>query len=120
MVGEETRHARILGEERLDEIGMKHRVELAFGQHRLDRFVVQQAGIFDVRRQADFDVILDLRDPLNAVERHAVFALQDTAHPEHRRCHHRLDADPAVFQVGRLLDALRRVDEHEAVAEAAM
>ncbi|HEX5516820.1 MAG TPA: hypothetical protein VFX32_04405 [Pseudolabrys sp.] len=60
---------------------MKHRVELALGQHRLDRFVIRQAGIFDVRWQADFDVVLDLRDPLDAVERHAVFALQDAAHP---------------------------------------
>ena len=36
VIGEETRHARVLGNKRLDEIGMKHRVEIAFGQHGFD------------------------------------------------------------------------------------
>ena len=38
VVGEQARHARVLGEKRLDEIGMENRVELALGQHGLDRF----------------------------------------------------------------------------------
>ena len=55
-----------------------------------------------------------------AVERHAVFVLQDAAHPQHRGGHQRLDADLAAVQVGGLGDALAGIDEHEAVAEAAM
>src|SRR5262245_964493 len=50
VIRKETRHARISGEKRLDEIGMKHRVELPLGQHGLDRFIIRQTGIFDVRR----------------------------------------------------------------------
>ena len=69
---------------------------------------------------ADVDIVVELGDPFDAVERHAVFVLQDAAHPQHGGGHQRLDADLAAFQVGGLGDALAGVDEHEAVAEAAM
>ena len=52
VIGKQPRHARVPGDKRLDEIGVEDRIELAFGQHGLDRFVVRQAGIFDVGRQS--------------------------------------------------------------------
>ena len=70
--------------------------------------------------RADFDVVFDLGNPFNAVERHAIFMLQNAAHPQHRGRHHRLHADLATAQVGGLADAFRRVDEHEAMPETAM
>ena len=81
VVGEQARHARVFGEERLDEIGMKHGVELALGQHGLDRFLLGQQLVFDIGRQRHVDVVVELGHPFDAVERHAVFALQDAAHP---------------------------------------
>ena len=52
--------------------------------------------------------------------RHAVFVFEDAAHPVDRGDQERLDADLLADQVLRRLDALAGVDEHEAVAEAAM
>ena len=71
-------------------------------------------------RQGDFDVVLDLRNPLDAVQRHAVFVLENAAHPEHGAGHQCLHTDLAAFQIGGLADALGGVDEHEAVPEPAM
>jgi hypothetical protein len=99
---------------------MKNRIEFAFGQHRFDRFLVRQAGILYVFRQRDLDVVFDFSDPLDAVQRHAVFMLQDAAHPQDGGGHHRLDADPAAAQVSGPCDALRGVDEHEAMPKPAM
>ena len=42
-VGEQAGHTRVVSEKRLDEIGMEDRVELALGQHGLDRLVIRQA-----------------------------------------------------------------------------
>ena len=68
----------------------------------------------------DIDVVIEFGDPLDAVQRHAIFVLEDAAHPQHGAGHQRLHADLAALQVGGLVDALGGVDEHEAVAEAAM
>ena len=69
-----------------------------------------------VRRE--LDVLVELGEPFDRLVRHAVLVLEDAAHPMPGRHQERLDADLAADQVLRLLDALRRVDEHEAVAEA--
>ena len=88
VIGQQPRHARIAGQERLDEIGMKHRVEFAFGQHDLDRFVIPHHRIFDVRC-----MVTPTSPSISAthsidIQRHAVFMLQDAAHPQHRGGHH--------------------------------
>ena len=99
---------------------MDHGVELALGEHRLDRFIVREARELEPGRRREVDVLVELGDPFDRGMRHAVFLFQQPAHPVDRGDEERLDADAAADQVGRLLDPLRRIDEHEAVAEAAM
>jgi hypothetical protein len=60
---------------------VKNRIEFTFRQHGFDRFVIGKAGIFDIRRQGDLHIILDLRNPLDAIQRHAVLMLENAAHP---------------------------------------
>ena len=61
-----------------------------------------------------------LAQPLDRFVRHAVVVLQDAAHPQTRGEHEALGADCAADQIGRLADALGRIDVDEAVAEAPM
>ena len=99
---------------------MDQRVELALGQHVLDRLVVRQPRDLEVGRRREIDVLVELGEPFDRFVRHAVFVLEDAAHPVDRGDQERLDADLLADQVGRLLDALGGVDEDEAVAEAAV
>ncbi len=113
-------HPRIAGGERLDDARMDHGIELALGEHGLDRFIVGEPRQLEPRRRREVDVLVELGDPFDRGVRHAVLLLEEAAHPVDRGDEKRLDADAAADQVGRLLDPLRGIDEHEAVAEAAM
>src|SRR5262249_9001475 len=64
--------------------------------------------------------ILDLGNPLDAIQWHAIFMLENAAHPQHRRRHHRLHADFSAVQIRRLRNAFCSVDEHETVSKTAM
>ena len=120
IIRKQPRHARILFEERADEIGMQQRVDLAVGQHLLDGSVMRQAHDLEPRGAVEIDRLVELAEPLDGFERHAVFVLENAAQPDQRGRLKLLEADLASGQVGRLADAFRRIDEHEAVAEAAM
>ena len=69
---------------------------------------------------SEFDVLIEFREPFDRFMRHAVFVLEDAAHPMAGRDQVRFDPDPAADQIGRLLDSLLGIDEDEAMAEAAM
>src|SRR5882757_1597533 len=99
---------------------MDQRVDLALRQHVLDRLVVRQPGDLEIGGRGEFDILVELGDPMNRFNRNAVFVLEDATHPVDRGDEERLDADLLADQVLWRLDALARIDEHEAVAEAAM
>jgi hypothetical protein len=92
----------------------------ALGQHLLDALVVAQASQLEIGRLVELDAFIELGEPFHRPVRHAVFVLEDAAHPQDRRRLELLDADLLADQIGRLGDALGRVDEDEAVAKAAM
>ena len=99
---------------------MDQRIDLALRQHVLDRLVVGQARDLEPGRRREVHILVELGDPFDGFVRHAVFMLEDAAHPVDRRHEEGLDADLLAYQVVRRLDALAGVDEHEAVAEAPM
>ena len=71
-------------------------------------------------RRVEGDVLAAVDDPGVLPVRHAVVLFQDAAHPDVAGRHEVGAADRLADQVLRRLDAGRGVDEHEAVAEAAM
>ena len=119
-IGKQPRHARILFHQRMNEIGMQQRIDLTLGQHALDRAVVGQAHDFQARRPGELKGFVKFADPFDGFERHAVFMLQDAAHPDDRGRLELLEPDPAAGEIGRAADALLRVDEDEAVTKAAV
>src|SRR5262249_50874495 len=71
-------------------------------------------------RRREIDVLVELTEPLDRFVRHAVVVLEDAAHPQPGGEQIALGPDLAADEVGRLADALRRIDEDEAMKEAAM
>ena len=59
-IREQPADARILGGEGLDDAGMDHRIELALGQHGLDRFRVRQPRDLQVGMRRELDVLVEL------------------------------------------------------------
>ncbi len=113
-------HAGPSVDDRLDDVGMQHGVELALRQHRLDRLVVGQAGQLQAGRRREADVLVEFGEPFDRLMRHAVFMFEDAAQPERRGDQIEFHADLLADQVGRPGDVLRSVGEDEAVPEAAM
>ena len=120
IIGEETRHIRIAFKERINQIGMQHGIELARDQHFLDIFVVGQAGELQIIRRYEFDIFVDFRKPFAALMRHAIFMFQNATQPEDRRDLIGFHADLFADEIFGRFNALVRIDEDEAVAEAAM
>src|SRR5262249_44821045 len=119
-VRKQARHARVLLHQRLDQIGMDHGVEAALREQAFDRLVVRELADLEAGRRLELDRLVEFRHPFDRLLRHAVFVLEDAAHPDDGGGLELLDADLLADQVGRLADALAGVDEHEAVTEAAM
>jgi hypothetical protein len=119
-VREQPRHPRILLYQRLDEIGMQTGVELALGEQAFHRLVGRKLGDLQAGRRRKVDRLVKLGHPFDRLRRHAVLGFEYAAHPDDRGGLELFDADPFADQVGRFGDALAGVDEHEAVAEAAM
>ena len=102
VVGEEPADALVPGGEGLDHARMEDGVELALGQHGLDRFVMRQARDLHVGRRREVDVLVELGEPMDRFVRHAVFVLEDAAQPMDGGHEKRFDADLAPDQVLRL------------------
>jgi hypothetical protein len=120
VVGKQARDSRILFDQWTDQIGMQDRIDLSVRQHLLDRALGRQAHDLQVRGRLEFDGFVQFANPFDRLQRHAVFMLEDAAQPDDRRVLELLDADLAAHQIGRRPDALRRVDEDEAMAEPAV
>ena len=99
---------------------MEHGVDLAGHQHVLAILVVAHARQLEARRRLEVDVLVELGDPFDGRVRNAVFLLEDAAQPQDRGDLIGLHGDPLADQVLGPVDALRGVDEGEAVAEAAV
>jgi hypothetical protein len=108
------------GDERLDEIGVKHGVDLAIREHRFDRFLLWQQSKIDIWRQRYVDVIVNFGNPLDAIEGHSVFVLKDAAHPQYGCRHQSFDTDLSALQVDGFGDAAFGIDEYEAMSKAAV
>src|SRR5262245_3409915 len=113
-------HPLIPGRQRPDQIGRQQRVDFTLDQHVLERFVLWHLRDLEARWRREIDVLVELTEPLDRFVRHAVIVLEDAAHPQAGGEQITLSADLAADKVGRLADALRRIDEDKAMTEAAM
>src|SRR5215831_16506654 len=113
-------HPLIAGCQRPDQVGREQRVDFTLDQHVLERLIVRHLRDLEARRRREIDVLVELTEPLDRFVRHAVVVLEDAAHPQPGGEQIALGADLAADKVGRLADALRRIDEDEAMTEAAM
>ena len=95
-------------------------IQLAFGDHGLDRFVVGERGEFDVRGHVDGDVLIELLVPVDGAVRHAIFVFQNPFHPEDGGDLPVLDAHLLANQILGFFDPGIGVDEDKAVPEPAV
>src|SRR4249920_1626162 len=103
-----------------DQVGREQCVDLALDQHVFERFFLRDLSDVETSRRRKVDILIELAEPFDRFVRHAVIVLEDPAHPESGGEQVALGADLAADQIGRLADALRGVDEDEAMTEAAM
>src|SRR6185503_10541505 len=78
-IGKELRDPRILVPDRLDAVGMQHRVELAGGQKRLDRFTAAEPVYLHAWRRVELHDLIELAKPFDRRLRDPVVVLEDTA-----------------------------------------
>ena len=120
VVVEEARDIRVALLIGLDDVGVDDGVEFARHKHGLQRLVIGEARPLQVGRGGEFDVLVDLRMPMDRLVGHAIFMFQNAAHPQDRAHLEGLHADLLADEILGALDALLRVHEDEFVAEAPM
>src|SRR6266849_3497229 len=120
IVWKEAGDPRVVFDQRTDQIGMQQRIDLSVSQHLFDRGVGRHTLDLEIGGRHKFYCLVQLAKPLDRVQRHAVFMLQDAAHPDDGSGLKLFDTDFPVSEIARSAYTLGAVDKNESVAEPAM
>src|SRR6266850_3485736 len=99
---------------------MQNRIDLSVSQHLLDRRIGRHTLDLEIGARHKFYCLVQLAKPLDRVQRHPVFMLQDAAHPHDGGGLKLFDTDFPANEIAGSAYTLGGVDENESMAKPAM
>src|SRR5215467_11729533 len=120
IVGKQAGDPRILVDQRTNQIRMQQRIDLSVSQHLFNRRIGRHALDLEIGARHKFYRFIEFAKPLDRVQRHAIFMLQDAVHPDDGGGLKLFDTDSPANEIAGSAYTPGGVDENESMAKPAM